>query len=276
MYLSGNRHGNFVAELDGRIVGYCFTHKWGKTGWLGPLGVAPENQRNRIGSDLVLSGIDLLIKSDVSTLGLESIHQSNLNLSFYLKLGFIPAKLTLSLSRPVFSPIYSAGSISELEWVEYEKASNEDRNRLLRECESISDSISPGLEYLLEIERTSSFQFGTTLFFIDDGCVRGFAICHDKPYFQGNTVSVLRVKTLALRPGSSQSHLDIALEFLRRHAESLGCEYLQIGLSSHHWIWLGNLLTYGFRIDITNLRMIYPGYEENVPEEYALFSRWVG
>ena len=42
--------GCFVAEEDGRVVGFIFSRTWGSVGWFGTFSVLPEYQRRGIGN----------------------------------------------------------------------------------------------------------------------------------------------------------------------------------------------------------------------------------
>lgn len=276
MYLTGNENGNFVAEDNDKIVGYCFTHQWGTTGFIGPLGVEPEYQGHQIGTDLLLIGVDSLIKRSVTTLGLEGIPQSSSNIAFYLKAGFQPGKLTCSLIRTIQQKLPDTLFHETLECIDYRKVSESERSSLSEESLKITNAISPGLDFLFEMERTAFFHFGTTLFFIDKSAVQGFAILHDHPYFQGEKKSVVRVKAMVFKPGTSESVVDTAFTLIDKFTRDCGCEIFQIGVNCHHWMWLNHLLLMGFLIEMTNVRMLYPGYQENVPEESPCFTRWVG
>ena len=276
MYLGGNESRSFVAIADEKIVGYCFANKWGQTGWLGPLGVHPDFRRKRVGTEIVFLSMESLIGQNVLTLGLESIPQSMSNLSFYLRLGFHPLKLTFSLSRRVMY----GGVIHEfskgLQVLDYAQLNEAQRARFLKDAGGLASGLSPNLELTNEIVSTESFQFGTTLFFVAEYGLAGFAICHHRPYFMNADDSVLRIKNLLFRDNISQAHLNTVLEYLDDHAWNMGRAYVQIGINSHHWMWLNHVMSLGFEIDIANLRMIYPGYDEEIREESPLFSRWVG
>lgn len=276
MYLIGSEKGNFVAEYNDRIVGYCFTHQWGTTGFIGPLGVEPEYQGHHVGTDLLLISIDSLIKRNVTTLGLEAIPQSPSNIAFYLKSGFRQGKLTCSLIKSIERRFPDTISDETLDCIDYRKVSESECSSLLEESLKITNAVSPGLDLIFEMERTAYFHFGTTLFFVKKSGMQGFAILHDHPYFQGEKSNIVRVKAIIFKPGTPESIIDTSCTMIDKFTRDFGREILQVGVNCHHWTWFNHLLLLGFWIESTNVRMTYPGYGESIPEEYPYFTRWVG
>ncbi len=91
------------APPDGPIVGYCFTHVWGKLGWLGTLGVSPRRQGLGLGRVVIAAGLALLREAGCTVLALETMPESGKNLALYLSLGLEARYLTLlfrGLPRP--------------------------------------------------------------------------------------------------------------------------------------------------------------------------------
>ncbi len=276
MYLDTGENRSFVAETDGKIAGYCFAHKWGRTGWLGPLGIHPDFRRRRIGTELVFLSMESLIQQGVGTFGLESIPQSASNLAFYLRLGFHPLKLTFSLSRKVLSGGGIQGFSNGLQVIDFSQLNDNQRRSFLADAAGLTKEVCENLDLSAEVVSTDQFKFGTTLFFISEKGMEGYAVCHHRQYFLNGDDSILRVKALLFRDGITYAHLHTVLEYLDDHAWNMGRTYVQIGVNSHHWMWLNHLLSLGFEIDIVNLRMTYPGYDEHIREESPVFTRWVG
>ena len=83
------------APPKGPVVGYCFTHVWGKLGWLGTLGITPRRQGLGLGRAVIAGGLALLHQAGCSTLALETMPESGKNLALYLSLGLEARRLTL-------------------------------------------------------------------------------------------------------------------------------------------------------------------------------------
>src|SRR3989339_1358890 len=151
MYIASGDSKSFVAVAGKIIIGYCFAHRLGKTGWLGPLGIHPDFRRKRVGTELVFLSMESLIEQNVLTLGLESIPQSTSNLSFYLRLGFHPLKLTFSLSRRVMY----GGVIHEfsrgLQVLDFAQLNEAQRVRFLKDAAILASGLCPNLELTGEI-----------------------------------------------------------------------------------------------------------------------------
>ena len=49
--------GCFVAEEDGREVGFIFSRTWGSVGWFGTFAVMPEYQEQGIGKQLIAARV---------------------------------------------------------------------------------------------------------------------------------------------------------------------------------------------------------------------------
>ena len=83
------------APPEGPVVGYCFTHVWGKLGWLGTLGITPRRQGLGLGRAVIAGGLALLREAGCTTLALETMPESGKNLALYLSLGLEARRLTL-------------------------------------------------------------------------------------------------------------------------------------------------------------------------------------
>ena len=99
-YIETGSNSSLVYEIDNRVVGYNFVHPCGSFGWFGPFGVHPEYQSKGIGKALINHTIKTLKEEyKVSTIGLNTMPESQYNVGFYMSLGFTPLKLSLSLKK---------------------------------------------------------------------------------------------------------------------------------------------------------------------------------
>ncbi|MGQ9588313.1 MAG: GNAT family N-acetyltransferase, partial [Thermoplasmata archaeon] len=99
-YLHSDPDGAFVAvdELAG-VIGSCFSHVWGTTGWVGPLSILPSYQSRGLGKELLRSSLRYLEDQGCVDIGLETMPENATNLGMYLKLGLRPEGLVLVLGK---------------------------------------------------------------------------------------------------------------------------------------------------------------------------------
>jgi len=91
-----------------KVLKVNFIHIWGSFAWFGPFGVHPEYQGKGIGKVLINHTIKILkVDYKVSTIGLNTMPESQYNVGFYMSLGFTPLKLSLNLKKQLdfYNPI---------------------------------------------------------------------------------------------------------------------------------------------------------------------------
>ena len=77
----------YVAEIDGKAVGYTFSKKMGEESYIGPLGFPPDFQHMGYGSILIKESLDYL-KQHCTVIGLEVRPLKVWNIGLYSSLGF--------------------------------------------------------------------------------------------------------------------------------------------------------------------------------------------
>ena len=87
-----------VADAGGAIAAFNIAHRSGVEGWMGPLAVRDDCQGTGQGKNIVNAGIDLLRTSGCTVIGLETMPRTMDNIGFYSGLGFVPARLTVTLT----------------------------------------------------------------------------------------------------------------------------------------------------------------------------------
>ncbi len=80
--------GSLVEEEDGRINGFVFCHKRGKSAWIGPLAVRVGLQGRGTGKRLMEAGLKYLDRAGAKLVGLDTFAQNPISVSLYLKFGF--------------------------------------------------------------------------------------------------------------------------------------------------------------------------------------------
>src|SRR5574338_592763 len=82
----------------GHIAAFNMVHRSGTEGWMGPLAVRSEYQGGGAGKEIVTRGIEWLRESGASVIGLETMPRTMDNIGFYSRLGFVPGRLTLTMT----------------------------------------------------------------------------------------------------------------------------------------------------------------------------------
>ena len=80
------------------MIAFNIAHASGAEGWMGPLAVHPDWQGVGLGKSIVRAGIQWLEDRNTSVIGLETMPRTMDNIGFYSALGFVPARLTITLT----------------------------------------------------------------------------------------------------------------------------------------------------------------------------------
>jgi GNAT superfamily N-acetyltransferase len=294
MYLDRSGEGAIVAVDRGQVVGFNFNHLYGSTGWMGPLAVMPKYQGVGVGKAVVQGGIEYLRKRNAEIIGLETMPRNFRNIGFYSGLGFNPGPLCLDMVSPVHSgtaPLSADGT----KIVCFRDADSARRKNLLRGCAEISAALSAGLDYEEEILLNIEHRFGDTVILRHEGVIAGFAICHLEPYGQFEERRELKVSVLAMRPepitvsqtdsararedssGPSNAALDrlpALLDGVKDLAARERLSTVRLHIRSDKWDALRSLLSWGYVVGYSDLRMCLGGFVEEEPAQFIHFCRW--
>ena len=85
-------------DARGDIAAFNMVHHSGVEGWMGPLAVRTEFQGSGAGKEIVECGIDWLRAQGARVIGLETMPRTMDNIGFYSAVGFVPGRLTITLS----------------------------------------------------------------------------------------------------------------------------------------------------------------------------------
>ena len=175
----------------GDVAAFNVAHRSGTEGWMGPLAVRPEMQGHGLGKEVVRAGIDWLRRHEARTIGLETMPRTMDNIGFYSTLGFVPGRLTLTLTidaAPADRPPAMLGRLGA-----------RDRDEAMAECRALTHALQPGLDFTRELALTEQLALGDTVLVRGaDGALTGFALCHSVPLVEGRVREELRVLKLAL------------------------------------------------------------------------------
>ncbi|CAN5510334.1 hypothetical protein BH09GEM1_BH09GEM1_16510 [soil metagenome] len=247
----------------GDIVGFNMVHHSDAEGWMGPLVVRTDLQGHGAGKEVVGRGIAWLRARGARVIGLETMPRTMDNIGFYSGLGFVPGKLTITLTLEA----QSAEEPPEL----LGRASMQEREEEMSAIRALVARIAPGYDFSREIDLTDSLALGDTLLLKQRGELVGFALCHTTPLVEGRSRDELRVLKLVL---AGEELLEPALAGLRDFARRSGTRRVALRVQGEYATIYQRMIAMGARVRWTDLRMALAGYQEQRPAEGVLLSNW--
>ncbi|HEY0995575.1 MAG TPA: GNAT family N-acetyltransferase [Gemmatimonadaceae bacterium] len=248
----------------GGIVAFNMVHRSGAEGWMGPLAVKADYQGSGLGKEVVQRGIHWLREQGVRVLGLETMPRTMDNIGFYSGLGFIPGRLTVTLTVEALNA--PRGPLL------LRRQGNREREETIAECRALVGRLAPGYDYTREIELTESLALGDTVLLRDaGGALVGFALCHTAPLVEGRTREELRVLKLVL---DDMAHFDAMVASLRDFARASGTRRVAMRVQGEYEEAYRQLVAMGARVRWTDLRMALRGFEERTPARGMILSNW--
>jgi GNAT superfamily N-acetyltransferase len=245
------------------IVAFNIAHRSGIEGWMGPLAVRPEWQGGGLGKEIVRAGINWLTDRSARVIGLETMPRTMDNIGFYSGLGFLPARLTVTLTLDA-----AGGDAPPLL---FGRLATRDKDDLLAECLTLTHGMVPGYDYSREIALTDSLSLGDTLLVRDAGRLVAFALCHTAPLVEGRTREELRVLKLVV---SDPSRLETCCRALMDYARRSGTRRVAFRVQGEYVDAYARLVAMGARVRWTDLRMTLAGYSEPRAERGVVLSNW--
>ena len=247
----------------GEIAGFNMVHRSGVEGWMGPLAVRTEYQGSGAGKEVVERGIAWLREKGARVIGLETMPRTMDNIGFYSGLGFIPGKLTITLTLDAAG----ADRASEL----LGRMSVRDRDDEMLAVHALVDHIAPGYDFRREIELTDSLSLGDTVLLRNGSTLVGFALCHTAPLVEGRTREELRVLKLVM---AREASFDAMIRALCDFAKRSGTRRVAWRVQGDYPGMYAKLIGMGARVRWTDLRMALTGFAEPVPTRGILLSNW--
>jgi hypothetical protein len=157
---------------------------------MGPLAVRPDAQGGGTGKEIVRAGVEWLRGQGARIIGLETMPRTMDNIGFYSGLGFLPTRLTVTLT------LAAAGGDAPA--MLFGRLSARDKDDALAECLTLTQGMLSGYDYSREITLTDALSLGDTLLVRDAGRLIAFALCHTAPLVEGRTREELRVLKLVV------------------------------------------------------------------------------
>ena len=247
----------------GEIVAFNMVHLSGAEGWMGPLAVRTEDQGTGTGKAVVISGIEWLREQGARVIGLETMPRTMDNIGFYSGMGFVPHRLTLTVTLDAAFADRPAALLSRCSHFEKEDA--------LAECRALLGTLAPGYDYTREILLTDELSIGDTLLLRRNDALIGFALCHTVPLVEGRSREELRVLKMVL---SEAADLELMVSALRDYARRGGTRRISLRVQGDYTDEYARLVKLGARVRWTDLRMSLTGFEEARPPRGVVLSNW--
>lgn len=247
----------------GDVIAFNIAHASGAEGWMGPLAVHPDWQGMGVGKAVVRAGVDWLSARHTEVIGLETMPRTMDNIGFYSALGFLPTRLTITVT------VDAARADAPVSLFSRMPASQ--RDDLVAACRAVTTARIPGYDYSREIRLTDELGLGDTVLLERAGRVRGFAIFHSVPLVEGRSREELRVLKLVVE---RVDDLDELVRLLSIAARRTGTKRLAIRTQGDYPSAYARLVSLGARVRWTDLRMTVAGHEEPVAAEGLVFSNW--
>jgi len=250
-------------DARGEIAAFNMVHRSGVEGWMGPLAVRTEYQGSGVGKEVVERGVAWLKQEGARVIGLETMPRTMDNIGFYSALGFVPGRLTITLTLDA-----AAGDrLPEL----LARLGARDREETLDEVRAIVERLAPGYDFTREIELTETLALGDTVIVRQGGSVVGVALCHTAPLVEGRTREELRVLKLAL---AGIDVLEPMIAALCDFAKRSGTRRVALRVQGEYSSMYRALVAMGARVRWTDLRMSLAGYEERLSGSGIILSNW--
>jgi len=265
--------GAFVAEEDGRVIGFIFSRTWGSIGWFGTFAVLPQYQGRGIGKGLIAASLAYLRREPGREIGLETMAESPYNLGLYLRQGFQAGLPTFSLGKGLVNS--HSIPIALGRWSEVDAGT---RARWLADLREASGQIHSGLDYSKEMQSTLRHSLGETLVLCEGTKAVGFSnvwLTSSREGFGGELASV---QVMVLHPAcNDDDSLCTLLDGSEALASAHGKQKLIIPANAGHTWALGRLVRQGYQVSRVMIRMVLEGTGARpIADKWVDFSRWAG
>jgi ribosomal protein S18 acetylase RimI-like enzyme len=265
--------GCFVAEEDGRVLGFVFSRTWGGVGWFGTFAVLPEYQGRGVGKQLIAASLDYLRQDPGRVIGLETMPESPYNLGLYLRRGFQARLPTFLLSKPLARP--ATDGIDLPCWSSVGAGAQE---RWLSDLREATGQIRPRLDYSKEVITTARHDVGKTLMLTDGARAVGLSTVWLLSSREGRGEELASVQVLALHPAyTDEDAFRVLLDATEALARARGKQKLALPVNSRYAWALERLLGWGYRVERAMVRMVLEGTDEGPSTDgHVNLSRWAG
>lgn len=250
-------------DEEGEVVAFNMVHCSGLEGWMGPLAVRPDRQGGGLGKQIVQAGVEWLRSREATTIGLETMPRTMDNIGFYSSLGFLPTRLTITLTLDALASERAPYLLSVLPAKE--------KRLVIDSCRELTEQVAPGADYSREIEATDRLEIGDTILVWSEGRITGFALCHTVPLVEGRPREEMRVLKMVL---DDRETIEPVARLLCGYARRIGAQRVAFRVQGAYSDVYSTLVRMGGRVRWTDLRMTLAGYPEPEPTVGMALSNW--
>ncbi|MCC6772088.1 MAG: GNAT family N-acetyltransferase [Gemmatimonadaceae bacterium] len=264
-YAIEDAHGGAQLWRDERdeIVAFNIVHHSGVEGWMGPLAVRPDWQGSGVGKVIVEAGVDWLRTQRAKVIGLETMPRTMDNIGFYARLGFVPGRLTMTLTLEAATADVAVPLLGALP--------ARDRDAIVAQCLALTREQLPGYDFTRELQLTLELGLGDVVLRFERGALVGFALFHAAPLVEGRSREELRVLKMVL---ATPAHLPDMAILLAGAARQAGTRRVAIRVQGEYVEAFRELMALGARVRWTDLRMVMIGHEERRAASGIVLSNW--
>ncbi|WP_297426806.1 GNAT family N-acetyltransferase [Clostridium sp.] len=278
-YMQASNNSSIVYEVNNKVVGFNFIHIWGSFGWFGPFGVHTEYQGKGIGKALINETIRIL-KEDykVSTIGLNTMPESQYNVGFYMSLGFTPLKLSLSMKRLLDFTVKESSMESNKYDVNEIDISNEGNYLAIKEnLKLLSNEIHMGFDLASELNLIREESFGIILTLKSYGEIHGIVICYTKAV-RDFSAKNLQIKLAIIdNKIDYKEAIDSIMHFCTGYAKKINYESISIDCNTYNKEICNYLMeNHKFKIDKTQVMMLMGEVNPFKSKRVLLLTRLAG
>lgn len=246
----------------GEIIAFNIAHRSGVEGWMGPLAVRPDAQGKGMGKRIVNAGTSWLRSQGARIVGLETMPRTMDNIGFYSGLGFIPQRLTITLTLDANGDHDGSALLGRLH--------PSSRDDVLAQCARLTTACAPGVDFTREIALTTELGLGDTALLWVQGRLAGFALFHTAPLVEGRSRDELRVLKMVL---ARESDAGAMAQLLIGVAHRTGTRRVAVRVQGEYPGAYATLVNLGGRVRWTDLRMAL-GSEDGTDRRGLVLSNW--
>lgn len=277
-YLAASNNSSLVYEDNNKVVGFNFIHIWGSFGWFGPFGVCPEYQGKGIGKALISETIRILKRDyGVSSIGLNTMPESQYNVGFYMNLGFTPLELSLNLKKNLDLSCELQETFPKKYQVNRMDINDEEKYSTLKEnLKLMSNKVFNNFDLSSELLLIKNEGFGTTITLNAYEKIYGIAIVYKKSIRKSSSKNLQIKLTILDKDADYKSAMDCIIEFCIDYAKSIKYESISIDCNTYNSEICNYLmLKHRFKIEKTQVMMLM-GESNPFKNNIILLTRLAG